>query len=213
MNNSILSSIAILVVCVFCMLIAGCTSKVECPLCGGGKEIVFSNGQTEMCKYCDEDGMMTKEKAEKVQEVLNIINNHGNSGQDDYAKPRQQTVRGNCGGCNGSGFIQTGSGKQVCAICGGDGDFSLDDGNRIMNSGHSSSADEDKNNSGDNGLSPHNVKCTLCKGTGYCSKCMGAGVIFTTEYAANSYVECPSCKGNKRCRSCGGTGVSHVEYR
>lgn len=192
-----------------CIIVVGCESKVECPICEGYKSFETSDGGRWTCSYCDQDGMMTKDKAKQILEVLNQAERQNNTN----GRKQQSNKRGNCGCCNGTGEVWTSSGYVACTVCGGDGDFSIGDGDRLLYENGGSSSGNGINSSKGSGVSPHNVECSVCRGTGYCSRCQGTGVIFLTEYATNDYTTCPVCKGGKRCRSCNGTSVSHVEYR
>lgn len=194
----------LLLLCV-CTVFVGCNSKVKCPICDGYKSFESSDGEIWTCSYCDQDGMMTKDEA---KQILNVLNQSQYQNGEIDEDSQQNTNRGNCKCCNGTGVIQTSSGTASCSICGGDGDFSISDGDRVYNNSRSSDG-----NGSNKGLSPHNVECSTCQGTGYCSRCKGTGVVYLTEYAANDYTTCPVCDGAKRCQSCSGSGVSHVEYR
>lgn len=84
-----------------------------------------------------------------------------------------------------------------------------------------------------NGLTPQRETCISCRGTGFCSQCIGStnGILPCSTCSGTGSVqrgeesvpcstcnglgkrECSICRGTGRCRDCNGTGIKHTEAR
>lgn len=131
------------------LMLFGCESKVDCPICQGTGTVIAPQGDMISCLACKGDGKLPKNRA-KALEVLygpqspesGDSSPENNSSTSEYYAPLpSSTTTYPCGVCNSTG---------ICLQCGGTG----------ISPNHASGI---------------KANCGYCGGTGKCGTCHGKG--------------------------------------
>ena len=211
-----------LFICGIVIMLIGCESKKQCPLCKGTGTV--STGKDwyaiDVCPACEGEKKVSETKHDAIKQAL--YDNGFGKATNPVTNTSRQESQVQCPMCSGTGVFSGYGGSQTCSECKGSGYTTASRAAQLRQSlqqidqmtgggGYGGTSIDDgsyRPSERGNNSSGSDRSCHTCHGTGHCQHCKGTGlVVYDGEYNTEGGVmKCPICKGNGRCGVCNGFG-------